>query len=167
MDTSDLSGMPDWDDQQFSKIYEEGKEWKNKEKNELAAKLYNQWRTVLVLLLGLYDSIKPDDSEEGDESFFESQKSMILGDAYLVGAKIRGAEAGDRYVLRMENASMIRSAAQTVYISMSSLKMQGLAEESHTNAVRREIEKFRDYFKQWVACFEKDELKDEWGLFNQ
>jgi len=90
---------------------------------------------------------------------------MILSDAYLVGAKIRGAEAGDMYILRMENASFIRSAAQIVYIHMSSLKMQGLAEASHTNAVRREIEKFRTYFKEWVASFEKDEFKDEWGLF--
>jgi hypothetical protein len=65
----------------------------------------------------------------------------------------------------MENASVIRSAAQTVYINMSSLKMQGLAEESHTNAVRKEIEKFRGYFKEWVASFEKGEFRDEWGLF--
>jgi hypothetical protein len=83
----------------------------------------------------------------------------------LVGTKILGAEASDMYVLRMENASVIRSAAQTVYINMSSLKIQGLAEESHANAIRKEIEKFRGYLREWVASFEKDEFEDEWGLF--
>ena len=90
---------------------------------------------------------------------------MILGDAYLVGAKIMGAEAGDSYVLRMENASIIRSAAQTVYMHMSSLKFQGLVEEPYTDAVRHEIEKFRTLFKEWVGAFEKDEFEDEWGLY--
>ena len=165
MNLDNLSGMPDWDDEHFKRFEEEGEDWKRKEKNELARKLYNQWKNVLVLLIGLYDGIEPSDEEEGEESFFESQKGMILGDAYLVGAKIRGAEAGDIYVLRMENAGIIRTAAQTVYINLSSLKMQGLAEESHTNAVRKEIEKFREYFKEWVASFQKDEFQDEWGLF--
>ncbi|HLK28712.1 MAG TPA: hypothetical protein VKT28_09030 [Puia sp.] len=165
MELDNLSGLPDWDDEHFKNLEEEGDSWKRKEKNKLAAKLYNQWKQVLVLLLGLYDSIKPSDEEEGEESFFESQKGIILSDAYLVGAKIRGAEAGDMYVLRMENASMIRTAAQTVYIHMSSLKFQGLAEETHTDAVRSEIEIFREYFKEWVTSFKKDEFEDEWGLF--
>ena len=65
----------------------------------------------------------------------------------------------------MENASVIRGAEQTVYINMGSLKMQGLAEGPHANAIRKEIEKFRGYFRQWVATFEKDEFEDEWGLF--
>lgn len=165
MNLDNLSGMPDWDDEDFNQFDEEGEDWKQKEKNELAKKLYDQWKNVLVLLRGLYDSIKSSNEEEGDETFFDMQKETIMGDAYLVGAKIRGAEAGNMYVLRMENASIIRSAAQSVYINMSSLKMQGLAEESHTNAVRKEIETFREYFKEWVAAFEKDEYKDEWGLF--
>jgi hypothetical protein len=167
MNIDNLSGMPDWDDKRFQYNDQDGEEWKRKGKDKLAAQLYNQWKTVLVLLLGLYDGINPANDEEGEEAFIESQKAMILEDAYLVGAKIRGAEAMDMYILKMENASIIRTAAQSVYTSMSSLNMQGLAEESHTNAVRTEIEKFREHFKEWVASFEKDDYKDEWGLFNQ
>jgi hypothetical protein len=163
MNLDDLSGLPDWDDEHFKMFGEEGEEWKHRQKNQLAGKLYNQWKNVLVLLLGLYDSIKSSDNEDG--GFFESQKEIIIGDAYLVGAKIRGAEAADMYILRMENASIIRTAAQMVYTNMSSLKFQGLAEESHTDAVRKEIEIFREYFKEWVASFRKDEFEDEWGLF--
>jgi len=52
-----------------------GEEWQNKEKNRLAAKLYNQRKTVLVLLLELYDSIKPDDSEEKEMKVFSKARN--------------------------------------------------------------------------------------------
>jgi len=165
MDLESLTGMPDWDDKRLRLPGREGDEWKHALKNERAAKLYDQWRQVLVLLLGLYDHMNHPTQEEGDEEFIAEQKNMILGDAYLVGAKIMGAEAGDSYVLRMENASIIRSAAQTVYMHMSSLRFQGLVEEPYTDAVRHEIEKFQTLFKEWVGAFEKDEFEDEWGLY--
>jgi hypothetical protein len=165
MGLENLSGIPDWDEERFrTQEAELGAEWKKGHKHQKAAQLYNQWKSVLLLLLGLYDSLK--DSEESfDKDFFEKEKAMMLEDAYLVGAKIRGAEGGDLYVLRMENASMIRKAAQAVYIHVSSLSMLGLADDSYIEAVRNEIEKFRRYFKEWVASFEKDEFEDEWGLF--
>ncbi len=165
MNIDNLSGMPDWNDERFRPDEEEeGDAWKRQIKNQKAAQLYNQWKSVLVLLLGLYDSVKiPDDVPEKD--FLENEKEIILGDAYLVGAKIRGAEGGDLYTLRMENAGIIRKAAQAVYMNMSSIRMLGLADDRHIDAVRSEIEKFRQYFKEWVASFEKDEFEDEWGLY--
>ena len=84
----------------------------------------------------------------------------------LVCAKIQGAEAGDMYVMRMENASIIRTAANSVYISMSGFRMMGVADDAYLDAVRHEIDLFRELFKEWVNGFEKDEFEDEWGLFN-
>ena len=56
-------------------MMKKGEEWQNKEKNRLAAKLYNQRKTVLVLLLELYDSIKPDDSEEKEMKVFSKARN--------------------------------------------------------------------------------------------
>ncbi|HTQ28702.1 MAG TPA: hypothetical protein VMI35_11255 [Puia sp.] len=165
MDLDDVSGMPEWEDDRFRmQDADSGETWKQDAKYAKAARLYNQWKSVLLLLLGLYDSLQEDEALP-DKDFIESEKAAMLEDAYLVGAKIRGAEGGDQYVLRMENAAMIRKSAQTVYIHVSSLAVLGLAEEAHIEAVRAEIEKFRAYFKDWVASFERDEFEDEWGLF--
>ena len=41
---------------------------------------------------------------------------MLLVDAYEVGAKIRSSEAG-LYIIRMENAAIIRKNAQFIKIS--------------------------------------------------
>ncbi len=164
MKLDDLHDLPEWDDAQFNRV-DEGDEWKQNAKTERAKALYNQWRQVYTLVDGLLSILEPDD--ETPEDYLEHMKQMICGDAMLVCAKIQGAEAGDMYVLRMENASFIRSAANSIYISMSSFRMMGIADDSHLDAVRHEIDLFRELFKIWVSGFEKDEFEDEWGLFKQ
>jgi len=163
MRIDNLHDLPDWDDDRFSKFHQEGEEWKHTAKNDSAKALYNQWRHVFTLLEGLLGILEPNEETPGD--YLEDMKQMIRGDAMLICAKIRGAEAGDMYVLRMENASIIRTAANSVYISMSGFRMMGVAEDAHLDAVRAEIENFRELFKEWVNGFEKDEFEDEWGLF--
>ena len=39
------------------------------------------------------------------------------------------------------------------------------SEDQHRMIICDDIGIFRDLFKQWVATFEKDDCKDEWGLF--
>ncbi|MDP9229910.1 MAG: hypothetical protein M3O67_04450 [Bacteroidota bacterium] len=71
----------------------------------------------------------------------------------------------DMYVLRMENVSLIRTAANAVYIAISGFRMMDTAEDKHPDAMRREINVFRELFKQRVNGFEKNEFEAEWGLF--
>lgn len=163
MKFDDLNDFPEWDSERFRDKEEEGDEWKNEAKNERARALYNQWRTVFSMVQGLMDILEAND--EVPEDYLEHLKTSVLGDAVLVPAKIRGAEAGDMYILRMENASIIRTAANAVYISMSGFRMMEVADDAHLDAVRSEIRIFRELFKEWVNGFEKDEFEDEWGLF--
>lgn len=161
MKLDNLNDLPEWEDDQFNN--EEGEAWKNNAKKQTAKALYNQWRQVYLLVEGLLSILEPD--EDTPEEYLDGIKDMIRGDGMLVCAKIQGAEAGDMYVLRMENASIIRTAANSVYISMSSFRMMGVADDAHLDAVRHEIDLFRKLFKEWVNEFEKDEFEDEWGLF--
>ena len=163
MKSDDLHDLPEWEDDFFKGGDEEGEEWKFRAKKERAKALYNQWRQVFTLVNGLLSILEP--TEEMPEDYLEHMKEMIGADAMLVCVKIQGAEAGDMYVLRMENASIIRTAANNVYISMSGLRMMEVAEDAHLDAVRAEINIFRDLFKEWVNGFEKDKYEDEWGLF--
>ncbi len=169
MDLGSLSPFPEWEDEKYDG--DEGDEWKSSLKNELAKKLYNQWLQVYMLVEGLCDSLTIRDDPNEDESlkltdsYLETLKEMMLNDATIIPAKISGAEAGDLYVLRMENAAIIRKSANDVYIQCSSFRMMNVATDAELDAVRTEIDVFRDFFKEWVANFEKDEFEDEWGLF--
>jgi hypothetical protein len=90
-------------------------------------------------------------------------KGMLLSDAHMVAVKIRSSEAG-LYMLRMENACLIRMYAQSIQSSMFTKIAEGFI-EAHGMVIREEIDKFKLLFKYWVSTFERDEFEDEWGLF--
>jgi len=169
-DMRSLSPFPEWEFEKYRD--DEGDEWKNNLKNERAKKLYNQWQQVYLLVEALCDGLKPTDPGKETENEFpitedylEHLKEMMMGDGMIIPAKIAGAEAGDMYVLRMENAAIIRKVADDTYKQCSSFRMMGLGTDAELDAVRAEIDIFRRYFKEWVASFEKDEWEDEWGMF--
>ncbi|ANI90084.1 hypothetical protein A9P82_12805 [Arachidicoccus ginsenosidimutans] len=162
MNLDSLNDLPDWDDDHFKKFDDaEGEEWKPNPTRDAAKALYQQWRQVMTMLQGALDS---DDFKE-DNSFATEQCAMVMGDAFEVGAKIRSSETGSLYILKMENAAVIRKNAQFVASSLLSFAMQNLIEEKYAEAIRSEIDSFRELFKQWVSTFQKDEFEDEWGLF--
>lgn len=167
-DMRSLSPFPEWDNDRYRN--DEGDEWKTRLKNERAKKLYNQWQQVYLLVEALCDGLKTvseseDDPFAIDEDYLQHLKEMMLGDGMIIPAKIVGAEAGDLYVLRMENAAIIRKAADDTYKECSSFRMMGISTDAELDAVRAEIDIFRQYFKEWVAGFERDDWEDEWGLF--
>jgi hypothetical protein len=65
----------------------------------------------------------------------------------------------------MENAAIIRKNAQLIKSAMLTFNMEGEMEDNYCEAIRAEIDNFRELFKQWIATFQKDEFTDEWGLF--
>jgi len=161
-----LNELPEWDDDKFRNEDEEGEEWKPNPTRDLCKAMYEQWNHVMIVLNAAFDSMR----ETGEDDLFskehiEDQKAMMLGEAYEVGAKIRSSEAGGLYIIRMENAAVIRKNAQFIKVSTNSFVAEDLMEEQHRQIIRDEIDKFRELFKQWVASFEKDEYEDEWGLF--
>ena len=166
MKIDDLNELPEWDDDAFrDEEDEEGEEWKPNPTKDLCKAMYAQWNQVMIVLKAAFDSFK----EPGEDNLFskehiEDQKAMLLGDAYEVAAKIRSSEAG-LYIIRMENAAIIRKNAQFIKISTNGFWADGLMEEEHRQVIRDEIDTFREIFKQWVASFEKDDCEDEWGLF--
>ncbi|TDE44518.1 hypothetical protein E0I26_08105 [Flavobacterium rhamnosiphilum] len=92
----------------------------------------------------------------------------MLENAMIIPAKIAGAEAGDLYDLRMENAAIIRKAARELYVQAGSLRFEeGITDKDYIILLRKEIDEFRLLFIDWVAGFDMwNYIKDEWGLFN-
>jgi len=162
MHIDNLSDLPDWDDDRLP-LDDEGEEWKPNPTREACRALYQKWKEIMLMLKGALDTSQSEEAE--NISYTDDLKYMVLGDAYEVGIKIRSSEAGDMYVLRMENAAIIRKNAQHVASSLLTLGAEDETEEQYVDLIRAEIDQFRELFKIWIGTFEKDEYTDDWGLF--
>jgi hypothetical protein len=189
-DAEQLSYIPEWGDRNRNYYSsEEGDEWKNKLKNERAEKLYNKWKEIDYLIEAVWDkwdlsapvetekeTKKPETEEENHEEsedfewdipkeMIEWHRDEMRRNSLIIPAKISGAEAGDLYILRMENAAIIRKAAMDIYLDCHLLTEAKVAADQDVELLRSEIDQFREYFIDWVTGFEQDEFKDDWGLF--
>jgi len=94
-------------------------------------------------------------------------KEMMIADAAQLSVKIAGAEAGELYDLKMENAAIIRKAARDLMVQNHSLKAFDFEYVEYFDIVRNLIEEYRLLFIDWVAGFDKwNYIIDRWGLFN-
>jgi hypothetical protein len=102
-----------------------------------------------------------------DEERAKIHRQIMLEDAMIIPAKIAGAEAMDDYILKMENATVIKIHARSLLTQTSSAKYLDLQDARYLKLLRDEIELFRLLFKEWVSTFETDTTKegDGWGLF--
>ena len=169
MNNDYLNDLPEWDDHEFDEDEDEdddGEGWKPNPTRDACKATYQQWGTVMTVLKAAFDSLKETADEEDmlGKEMMEDHVAMVMGDAYEVAVKIKSSEAG-LYIIRMENACIIRKNAQFIKISTNSFMLDGMMEDQHREIIRDEIDKFRQLFKAWVVTFKKDEFEDEWGLF--
>jgi hypothetical protein len=164
MRNDDFNELPPWEDDEFDED-DEGENWKPNPTKEACKAMYAQWNEVMTVLRAGLESLE-EAKEEGlfDKEHIEDFKGSLLGDAFEVAVKIRSSESG-MYIIRMENASIIRKNAQYIKISTNGLLADGLMSAEYRQVIRNEIDTFRELFKAWVRTFEKDEFEDEWGLF--
>jgi hypothetical protein len=105
------------------------------------------------------------DTFDREEDKFQMKEQMLLN-AYMLGAKIAGAEAGDFYTLRMENAVVIKIHARELLAQTSLCKAEKLCNAEYLHMLRDELEEFRNLFIEWVKSFDKfNDIQDNWGLF--
>lgn len=94
--------------------------------------------------------------------------STLMESALIIPAKIAGASGSGNWHIYMQNASLIRYHAEYLLVSCHGLREFTSAEESYIKVFRREMEEFRDLFREWVKTFdqlERDDYEDDWGLF--
>jgi hypothetical protein len=124
--------------------------------------IYKKAEHIFQLVESLV-SILPEDDE-----YFNETKHFMTGDAMFICAKIMGAEGGDLYCIRMQNAALIRKAAMDLYVHVGGLRMfDNFKDKNYIPLIRQEIEEFRLLFIEWVASFDTSNyIWDEWELFN-
>lgn len=123
--------------------------------------LYQKGNEILDIVRCIADLI---DDEDGELGF---AKRLMLEDAYMLTAKIAGAEGGDMYSIRMESAAIIRKAGNNLKLHLHTLRMSGFEHADYYLMVRQKVEEYRLLFIDWVASFDKSKyFIDNWGLFN-
>lgn len=164
MKSDKFNDLPDWDDERLhNDEEEEGEAWKPNPTRDACKALFAKWQEVVFLLKGIILPFM--EKEEEDDTIFSITARDLFMDAHIVAAKIMSSEAGGIYIIRMENASIIRQLAQGIATNLLLFLEDTDADEKHIEVVRNEISAFRKLFIEWVRTFEKDEFTDEWGLF--
>ena len=89
-------------------------------------------------------------------------------DAMIISAKIAGAEGGDLYSIRMQNAALIREHAMHLYVQVGSLRFHDSYKDlEYVKLIRKEINEFRLLFIDWISSFDtNNHIWDDWELFN-
>lgn len=124
--------------------------------------IYKKGREIYDLTKNLIDLIPPDAPET-----LKSVGGMMMLDASMLTVKIAGAEGGDLYDIRMENASIIRKAARELIVNTHALEMFGFKETHYFQLLRNAVEEYRPLFVEWVNGFDQwNYIIDRWGLFN-
>ncbi|MBW8243066.1 hypothetical protein K1F50_09670 [Muricauda oceani] len=104
---------------------------------------------------------------ETELGLLQHHAEQLRNDAMLICPKIAGAEGGDLYAIRMENATIIRKAGREIQTGCSGLEMWGFKHTEYLELLRQEIEEFRILFAEWVQTFDPwNYTLDRWGLFN-
>jgi hypothetical protein len=92
--------------------------------------------------------------------------NIMLEDSIILAAKIAGAEAVDDFILKMENATIIKIHARSLQTQSASLIYQDILPKEYLLLLRKEIEVFKILFRDWVKSFESANKEgDGWGLF--
>ncbi|MBC8046229.1 MAG: hypothetical protein H7Y00_05490 [Fimbriimonadaceae bacterium] len=124
---------------------------------------------IVSLVDTLCDAMQADDDEKTEDSekmMFRHMLEQMRGDSYILPAKIAGAEGGDLYSIRMENAVFIKKAASDIRSATYSLGMISDVDKKYLEMLRNEIDVFKKLFVEWIKTFsKKNDIDDGWGLW--
>ena len=116
-------------------------------------------KEIFDLSRHIYESI---DAEKDELNIRE----QLLADASILAPKFAGAEGGGDYILKMENAVIMKIHARNLLAFTSGLQMEEVCPEEYLHLLRNEIENFRRLFLDWIKGFDNSDLYDDgWGLF--
>jgi hypothetical protein len=173
MNIDPLSLLPPWDDKEIEKYNptEKGEEWKVREERSAAKALYNQWREIYHLVYTYTDTMieeKPADAQgEMEESHQECTQRLVYENLFIVAPKILGAASVNSYVLKMENAAIIRTNIIQMMEQLGFAALMGWAMNSTKPLLPKPLKHSKHAFATGLPLFVKTIMKMNGGcLFN-
>lgn len=120
--------------------------------------IFQKSEEILELAEVIAETLKEDSKKE-------HLASEILGNAMIMQVKIAGAEGGGLYSLKMQNAVVIKIAAQDMLNAVIFSAMVNINEEDYVQLMRDKVEEFRMEFLSWIRGFDKSyDIPDSWGI---
>lgn len=93
-------------------------------------------------------------------------KEVMLSDVRKLHNRIIATEDAEHFSLKMENAVLVKVAAQNLLAQEAGLNLLSLADPSYLEVLRNEIEAFRLLFIDWTNSFDRSrDMDDGWNLF--
>lgn len=131
----------------------------NERKRVEALPIFQKAEEIMDLTRTIVESIDDDDVKM-------IHSNIMLEDSMIIPVKIAGAEAVDDYITKMENATIIKIHARSLQAQSASLIMMEVLPEEYLILLRKELETFRQLFREWIKTFHKfPKEPDGWGLF--
>ncbi|SKC45444.1 hypothetical protein [Ohtaekwangia koreensis] len=101
-----------------------------------------------------------------DEEIRMIHSNVMLEDSIVIPEKIASAEAMNDFIMKMENATVVKIHARSLQTQTASLIFEEVLPEEYLRLLRKEIEAFRLLFREWIKTFHKSPKEgDGWGLF--
>lgn len=101
-----------------------------------------------------------------DEEDEMNLKELILEHAYMISSKIAGAEAGELYSYRLENAFSIKRYANELMTEIALCEIKELGNQKYVPLLKEQIEELRRMFVKWVESFDRSkDVDDSWSLW--
>ena len=124
--------------------------------------IYNKAFEIFKMIEGLAVALPEDDE------FIQSSKDIMREDVMIIMSKIAGAEGGNEYTIRMQNAAIIRDHAMSLYVRVGGLRMhESFKDHEYVKLIRKEIDEFKALFVEWKNSFDaSNHYWDEWEMFN-
>jgi hypothetical protein len=150
---------------QVQKLIENGTHWKPL--NQIQLELIKSIENITEILEILKDTAEED-------TFYADKQTLdtYVYDAYQTTVKLCSCMDSELYIIYMENAAIIRYNMIQLKNFIYGIEMFGehknevLIEQNHLNLLKEEYQEFKSNFVKWAALFEKDEINDDWNLFN-
>lgn len=148
-----------WNDEEPEDDEDDDFDPEKEQKRVEALPIYQKAEEICELTQRIIDSIDNDKVKM-------IHSNIMLEDSIIITAKIVGAEAVDDFVLKMENATIIKIHARSLQTHTASLLFEGILPEEYLQLLRKEIEAFRLLFRDWIQTFHTAHKSgDGWGLF--
>jgi len=101
-----------------------------------------------------------------DEEDEMNLKQLMLEHAYMISSKIAGAEAGELYSYRLENALAIKRYANELMTEVALCESRKVGKQEYIELLKDQIEELRLMFVEWVDSFDRSkDVEDEWNLW--
>ncbi len=125
-------------------------------KNYKELPVFKKANEILEITKAITDAI-----DEEDDIF--NMREFMMSNALTMTSKIVGAEGGDLYSLRMENAVLIKLAACELKTQTNMLRIDNLTDGQYIQLLRDEVDNFKPLFIDWVKSFDPtDDVNDGW-----